>query len=283
MSGTYISGLRKPQKSKQQGRRSKALANSTIKHRLQILASAYELEKAAREEARLDPLIIPRFPNLPEGDARGGFLTRGQFDVLCSHLPDDLKDFCLFGYLVGWRKSAIASLEWSDVRDGNVYLRGVNSKNGKPYYVPIVGELVQLIERCKEARSIKTDSGASLSSLVFHRAGEPIREFRKSWRTACKKASCPGTLVHDLWRSCARNLIRSGVTKDVAKQLGGWKTDSMFRRYNVTAEEDLRDAMEKVTLYNESEREKVVSIANRLQFHTSLRDISQRSLLNSGK
>jgi len=28
--------------------------------------------------------------------------------------------------------------------------------------------------------------------------------------------------------------------------IGVWKTDSMFSRYNVTGEEDLRDAMEKV-------------------------------------
>ncbi len=257
----YVGGLRKPQKSRQKGRRSKSLADSTIKHRLQVLACAYELENAAREEARLDPLIVPRFPKLKEGDARSGFLGRAQFDVLRNHLPHDLQDFALFGYLVGWRKSAIAELEWSDVRDGNVYLRGVNSKNGKPYYVPIIGELTQLIERRKEARSVKTDSGVILSSLVFHRDGEATAEFRKSWATACKLAGCGGRLFHDLRRSAARNLIRSGVTKDVAKQVGGWKTDSMFTRYNVTAEEDLRDAMQKVTQYNEAESQKVVSIA----------------------
>lgn len=35
----------------------------------------------------------------------------------------------------------------------------------------------------------------------------------------------------------------------------------MFSRYNVTDEEDLRDAMEKVTTYNEAESQKVVTIA----------------------
>lgn len=256
----YIGELRKPQKPKK-GRRSKSLANSTIKHRMQILASAYELENRAREEAKLDPLIVPRFPRLSEDNARSGFLNRAPFDVLYSHLPADLKDFALFAFLTGWRKSAVAALQWSDVRDGNIYLRGVHSKNGKPYYVPIVGELVQLIERSKEARSVKTDSGVLLSSLVFHRdGGEPVREFRKAWATACKAAGCPGTLVHDLRRSAARQLIRSGVTKDVARQLGGWKTDSMFSRYNVCAEEDLRDAMERVTRYNEAESKKVVQI-----------------------
>jgi integrase len=249
-----------PPHAKKKGRWSKSLANSTIKHRLQILASAYELENAAREEARLEPLTVPRFPKLSEDNARSGFLNRAQFDVLLSHLPEDLKDFALFAYVTGWRKGAIATLEWSDVRDGNIYLRGVHSKNGRPYYVPIIGELVKLVERRKEARSIKTDSGVLLSSLVFHRDGKQVNEFRKSWATACRAAGCPGTLVHDLRRSAARNLIRSKVNKDVVKQLGGWRTDSMLSRYNVCAEEDLRDAMEKVTQYNEAESKKVASI-----------------------
>jgi integrase len=229
---------------------------------MQILASAYDLENAAREEAILEPLMVPRFPKLSQDNVRSGFLNRAPFDVLYSHLPDDLKDFALFGYLTGWRKNAIARLEWSDVRDGNVYLRGVYSKNKKPYYVPIVGELIQLIERRKEARSIKTDSGGVLlCSLVFHRAGAVISEFRKSWATACKKAGCEGRIFHDLRRSAARQLIRSGVTKDVARQLGGWKGDSMFSRYNVCDEEDLRDAMERVTKYNETESQKIVAMA----------------------
>lgn len=231
---------------------------------MQVLASAYELENRAREEAKLDPLIVPRFPRLSQDNVRSGFLNRAPFDVLYSHLPEHLKDFALFAYLTGWRRNAIATLEWSDVRDGNIYLRGVYSKNKKPYYVPVLGELVQLIERRKELRTVKTDSGVTISSLVFHHAGEPIVEFRKAWATACKKAGCEGRLFHDLRRSAARQLIRSGVTKDVARQLGGWKTDSMFSRYNVCDEEDLRDAMEKVTRYNEAESQKVVAIgANR--------------------
>lgn len=257
----YIKNLRRPPKTKQKGRRSKSLADSTIKHRLQILASAFELENFAREEAKQDPLIVPRFPKLTGDNARSGFFNRAPFDVLYSSLPSDLNDFSLFAYLTGWRKNAIASLEWSDVRDGNIYLRGVYSKNKKPYYVPIIGELVQLIERREKARSVKTDSGVLLSALVFHRDGARITEFRKSWATACKKADCEGRLFHDLRRSAARQLIRSGVTKDVARQLGGWKTDSMFSRYNVCDEEDLRDAMEKVTKYNEVESQKVVAIA----------------------
>ena len=265
---SYVRELRTPKKSSKKGRQSKSsLANSTIKHRLQVLASAYELENETREDNDVEPLRVPRYPkkkrkkDLKEADARTGFLRRAEFDLLRSHLPDDLKDFALFAYITGWRKNAIATLEWSDVRDGNIYLRGVNSKNGDPYYVPIFGELVELIERRKEA-AIKMGSTVVQDSPVFHRDKQVIVEFRKSWATACVAAKCQGRIFHDLRRSAARNLIRSGVAKDVVKQIGGWKTDSMLTRYNVTGEEDLEDAMQKLTAYSAVESKKVVAMGS---------------------
>jgi len=256
---TYIKNARKPSK-KQKGRQSKSLADSTIKHRLQILASAFELENYAREEAKLDPLLIPRFPKLTKDGVRSGFLSRPQFDSLYSHLPEDVKDFALFLYITGWRRGAVASLEWSDVLDGNIYLRGVMSKNGKPYFVPIVAELTQLIERRKEARTVEKPEGIVITNLVFHRGGEAVLEFRKAWAAACRKAGCPGTIVHDMRRSAARNLIRAGVDKDTVKMIGGWKTDSMLTRYNVVGEGDLRGWLEQLAKYSEAESKKVVTM-----------------------
>jgi hypothetical protein len=89
-----------------------------------------------------------------------------------------------------------------------------------------------------------TTAAATAYVSESRKPGEPIVEFRKSWQTACKKAGLDGRLLHDLRRSAARNLIRSGVSRNVAKMVGGWKTDSMFDRYNVSSEEDLRDAIE---------------------------------------
>jgi hypothetical protein len=76
-------------------------------------------------------------------------------------------------------------------------------KNRKPYLLPIEGELIGLVERRKQARSVQTPSGIVLSNLIFHRSGEPVQEFRKSWATATKKAGFVGTLFQDLRRSAA--------------------------------------------------------------------------------
>ena len=41
-------------------------------------------------------------------------------------------------------------------------------------------------------------------------------------------------------------LIRAGVDQTVAMRISGHRTDSTLRRYNITSEDDLREAVEKV-------------------------------------
>ncbi len=76
-----------------------------------------------------------------------------------------------------------------------------------------------------------------------------MADFSKLWRAACKKAGVAGLRLHDLRRSAVRNLIRAGVGQAVAMAISGHETEAMFRRYNITSEEDLRDAARRVTDY----------------------------------
>jgi hypothetical protein len=82
---------------------------------------------------------------------------------------------------------------------------------------------------------------------VFHRDGRAIRDFRATWAAACETVGLPGLLFHDLRRSGARNYRRAQVTVDVIMRIGGWKTPSMFRRYNVVDERDMSEAAERLS------------------------------------
>ncbi len=53
-------------------------------------------------------------------------------------------------------------------------------------------------------------------------------------------------LFHDLRRTAARALHRAGVAEGVIMGIGGWKTRSIFERYAIVAQSDIKDAMGKL-------------------------------------
>ena len=92
---------------------------------------------------------------------------------------------------------------------------------------------------------------------MFHHRGAPVGDFRKAWASTCIKAGLyrevvladgtkqkvPIKLFHDLRRTAVRNMIRAGVSQPVAMKISGHRTAAIFRRYDITTEADIRDAM----------------------------------------
>ena len=226
-------------------------AKASINRVLQLLKQAY----------RLAELPAPKIRRLDESDnVRRGFFSETEIRRVMANLPGELADFTLFAWLTGMRKGEIASLRWEDVDGGCIRLRAENAKNGTARLIPLEGELSELIARRSAARQVKVKETVMLSGLIFHRKGEPVHEFRKSWATACTKAGIR-RLFHDLRRSACRNMVAAGVAQVTAMQVSGHKTDSMFRRYAIVSETDLRTALRATQAYLAAVKENVVEMA----------------------
>jgi integrase len=227
-------------------RREEKKSNATINRELELLRRALRLA----HDRQLLP-SIPKVRVLRENNTRQGFFERPDLEAVVAALPDSLRDFTRFAYLTGWRKGEIISLKWTDVdRDaGAIRLRPEAAKTGRGRTVMLEGDLAELIDRRWELRLFEKHGNVRVTELVFHRAGKPVGDFKKAWATACRTAGVPDKLFHDLRRTAARNMVRAGVPERVAMAVTGHVPRSMFDRYNIVSEDDLRMAAQKTTMY----------------------------------
>lgn len=224
-------------------RGNKPVRPATVNRELAALRKAFNLVVRQKRIC-----AAPAISLLAENNARQGFLEPADFEIIVQSLPEHLRDFARFAYLTGWRKGELQSLTWADVnREAKtILLRSEHSKNKEPRLLPLTGDLAAIAERRWQARIVQTPDGVTcLAEFVFHNDGQPIGDFRKAWSAACNEARMPGILFHDLRRSAVRNMDRSGVGQAVAMKITGHKTLSVYQRYRIVSESDIRDALEK--------------------------------------
>ena len=59
-------------------------------------------------------------------------------------------------------------------------------------------------------------------------------------------------------------MIRSGVPQQVAKMVSGHKTDSVFNRYNIVSEEDLKLAAKRQEAYLQAQKDTISSTIHQI-------------------
>jgi integrase len=107
-----------------------------------------------------------------------------------------------------------------------IRLRSGETKSGDPRTIAFLGDMEKVLVEAKAQR----DEFFPECQWVFSRLGEPIKGFKNAWAAAVVRARFPNLLFHDLRRSAARNLSRSGVSETVIMKVTGHKTRAMLDR-----------------------------------------------------
>ncbi|MGE3601017.1 MAG: site-specific integrase [Dehalococcoidia bacterium] len=177
-------------------------------------------------------------------------LPGGAPDPVGPHFADAIAGAAL----IGWRRTNGLRLEWPrvvfpvfetrggerrQVQGGMIWVEGDDTKNTEPLAHPIDDALLALLERRWTLRlpvDEKDTDGRVVAHhhLVFHDGtGHPFGDFRKRFLRAKQRAGIdPAFRWHDLRHTWASHLAQRGVSDRVLQELGGWKDQTMVRRYS---------------------------------------------------
>lgn len=254
----------------------KGLSNGSINRSVSALRRMFHL---AKQDGRVRDL--PYFPILKESAPRQGFLERADYERLLAVMPDYLRPVLSIAYFTGTRLSEILNLQWGQVHFpldakslGTIELRAGETKNDEGRTIPMLAELRSILAEQH------TQAVAGFPYVCFrkNRKGQPERigSFKKAWQNRCvllglgKFETVPGTatrtdrpnakpkpkrvyvgtLFHDLRRTGVRNLDRAGVPQVIAMKISGHKTTSVYHRYNIVSDADLREAARRLEQYH---------------------------------
>ncbi|TPG21750.1 site-specific integrase [Sphingomonas koreensis] len=179
--------------------------------------------KAQREWEWIDQ--IPAFKTYNRGGkVRVRYLTQDQAQALMAALPVHQREVVLFALATGLRQGNILGLTWDrvDMTRRIATIEHGDTKNGEALGVPLNDIALGVLARQR---------GKHRSSVFTYR-GKPLRGANnKTWRAALKACGIKDFRWHDLRHTWATWLRQNDVPTWVLQELGGWKSESMVRRY----------------------------------------------------
>ncbi len=156
------------------------------------------------------PLVlrVPKFEMLPEADPREGTLAHDAYRAIRDGLPGYARIALVIAYHTGARKGEIRQIRKDriDLKAGRIDLPGRITKSKRPRFLPIYGDMAAEIEMAIAA-------GSKACPFLIQNEGKQVKDWEKSWSTACAAAGVNATLFHDLRRTALTNMIEAGLSE----------------------------------------------------------------------
>ena len=180
----------------------------------------------------------------PESTGIVRFLSDAERNALlkaCRQSPDqNIHAAVLLALATGARYSNLRNLKWSDVDRDHWRLRFVETKNGTPRYIPVIGP-------AQNALQALFDRDPTGEGWVFKgwRDDAPA-DLDKAWRKVREAAKLQDFRFHDLRHTTASYLTMNGASLAEVAEALGHRTLVMAKRYSHQTGEHVRSTLERM-------------------------------------
>lgn len=229
----------------------KPLANGTVNRYRAFIVRALSLAfKHGWIEHR------PYVPSLREPKVRVRWIRKWQARELIDGLSTDImRRIVSFALLTGARRGEILSLTWEnvDIENRNAVVTAENAKSGRARSLPLHDEAISILRECEKT-----------CDFVFSVNGEKLSDIdRKDFEQATTRANLTDFRFHDLRHTWASWHVQNGTPLMILKEMGGWETLEMVKKYAHLSAEHLNKFVGSVTfLAQENEIEALRSRKN---------------------
>lgn len=149
----------------------------------------------------------------------------------------DFADAFMLSLLTGMRRSDVLAMRWEQISLERGEWRIPDPKNGEPLTVPLIGEVVRLLQARRPQE---------LGEWVFPGEGKTghLAEPKAAWKRILDRAGIENLRLHDLRRTLGSSMAAAGVNTITTARTMGHKTLSMALRYQQLGTDPRRAAIE---------------------------------------
>ena len=172
-------------------------------------------------------------------------LSTEEYQRILMLAPAHLQRIMTCAYEAGMRSREITELTWDkvDMKAGVMRLGTVDTKTKHKRIIPISPTLRTVLTEIRLNQ--RQGKVASISGHVFTWKGKAFSRqgWKRSWKTACTKGGLVGLHFHDLRHTFVTRKVREGWDYKRIMAITGYKTFSVFQRYNNPSEEDIKEVV----------------------------------------
>ena len=241
--------------------RSQSVTDGTIKREVGTLSAAFN-HAIRKQKWRIEnPCRLAERPKEPKGRVR--YLTHAEAQRLLQAAESPvnvkgmaltsqykspvLRDFIELALNTGCRKGELLNLKWENIDFSTRLLYLEQTKSGEWQTVPINEDARQvLVQRMRLRDEICPDT----PWVFFHvvpalntKVGDRVKNVRKAFSTACRRAGIGNFHIHDLRHTFASWLVMEGVPLFEVSKLLRHASIQMTERYAHLAPDYLHDAV----------------------------------------